>query len=188
MGERLVTHDEIANQVAKLLRENDFYVRMRRSIPLERLGAFEVYHALTGKKREWTKIVDILGLKMRTGGYGPLVQGTNGKRLDLFGDSIAVEVSNSTDLKGEVEKIRRLPVHLRLIVTTDSRMRGELAGIPVVPHDKLDDAFIAGLRQVFFCPWAKCDYFTTDHNELSRHSKKHEESEILREELPETSG
>lgn len=184
----MVTHDEIANQVAKLLRENDFYVRMRRSIPLERLGAFEVYHALTGKKREWTKIVDILGLKMRTGGYGPLVQGTNGKRLDLFGDSIAVEVSNSTDLKGEVEKIRRLPVHLRLIVTTDSRMRGELAGIPVVPHDKLDDAFIAGLRQVFFCPWAKCDYFTTDHNELSRHSKKHEESEILREELPETSG
>lgn len=68
------------------------------------------------KKREWTIIADILGLKMRTGGYGPLVRGTNGKRLDLLGD-----------------------------------------------------------------------YFTTDHNELFRHSKKHEELEILHEELPETS-
>jgi hypothetical protein len=79
---------------------------------------------------------------MRADGYGPLVQGTNGKRLYLFGDSIAVEVSNSTDVKGEAEKIRRLPVKLRLIVSTDSRMRGELAGIPIVPHDKLDSAIL----------------------------------------------
>lgn len=181
----MVTHDEVANQVAKLLRENDFFVRMRRSIPLKTLKGFEVYQALTGKKRGWTKIVDILGLKMRTDGHGPLVQGTNGKRLDLLGESIAVEVSDSSELKGEVEKIRRLPVNLRLIVTTDSRMRGELAGIPIVPYDKLDGAFIAGMRQVFFCPWAKCDYFTTEHKELWRHEKEHEQQEILRGELSE---
>lgn len=175
----MVTHDEAANEVARVLRENDFYVRMRRSLPLETLKGFEVYHALTEKKRGWTKIVDILGLKMRANGYGPLVRGTDGKKLDLLGESIAVEISNSSDLKAEVEKIRRLPVKLRLIVTTYPRMRGELAGIPVVPHDKLDGAFIASLKQVFFCYWRKCDYHTTDHKELWRHEKEHEQREIL---------
>jgi len=110
----------------------------------------------------------------------------NFQAAEIFQIFLKLGTSNSTDLKREVEKIRRLPVMLRLIVTTDSRMRGELAGIPVVPHDKLDGAFIAGLRQVFFCPWAKCDYFTTDHDEFFRHKKKHE-LETLREELPEMS-
>ena len=182
----MVTHDEAANRIANVLRENDFFVRTRRSLPLGEFRGLEVYHALTEKKLEWTKIVDVLGLKMRIDGHGPLVRGKNGKRLDILGESIAVEVSNSSDVKREADRLRKVPVRLRLIVTTDLRTRGELSGIPVISYSKVDSAFISGLKEIFFCHWQDCDYFTPDWNELFSHEKKHEESELLNGQSPET--
>jgi len=170
----LVTHSEIVKLVEKLLWENDFYVRTQRSLPLETIKPLEVYRALTQKNPQWTAIVDVLGLKMKKDGLGQLVRGTNGKRLDMLGETIAVEVSMSSDIKKEVDKLRKLSVRLRLVVTGDSRMRGELAGIPIVPHEKLDSTVIKSLKETFFCRWSECDYYTTNIDQLWRHEKEHE--------------
>lgn len=170
----MITHSEIVKQVAKLLWENDFYVRTQRSIPIETTKGLEVYHALTQKKPEWTAIVDVLGLKMRTDGIGPLVRGTNGKRLHMLGETVAVEVSMSSDVKKEVNKLRKLPIKLRLVVTADSRMRGELAGIPIVPYERLDSTVIKNLKQTYYCDSTNCDYFTRNFEDLLRHRRRHE--------------
>jgi len=170
----LVTHSEIVKQVAKLLWENDFYVRTYRSIPIRTTKGLEAFHALTEKQPRWTAIVDVLGIEMKTDGIGPLVQRTNGKRLHMLGETVAVEVSMSSDVKKEVDKLRKLPVRLRLVVTADSRMRGELAGIQIVPHEKLDSAVIKNLKETFFCRWSECDYYTTNIDQLWRHEKEHE--------------
>jgi len=63
---------------------------------------------------------------------------------------------------------------LRLVVTGDSRMQGELAGIPIVPHEKLDSTVIKNLKETFFCRWSECDYYTTNIDQLWSHHKEHE--------------
>jgi len=103
---------------------------------------------------------------------GALVPGTDGKRLDVIGHAIAVEVSMSSDVKKEVDKLRRLPVNLRLVVTADSRIRGKLAGIPIVPHEKLDSTIIKNLKETYYCDEINCDYFTTNPEHYHRHKKK----------------
>jgi len=103
----------------------------------------------------------------------PLVQGTDDKRLDIFHGAIAVEVSMSSDVKREIDKLRKLPVNLRLVVTADSRMRGELAGIPIVPYQKLNSKIIRNLKETFFCSWEDCDYFTKNREHFLKHEQKH---------------
>jgi len=170
----LITHSEIIKKIAKLLRENDFYVRTHCSLPIYRVKGIEVYHAFTEKKPRWTAIVDVLGLEMKKDGLGEIVQGTGGKKLNMLGKTIAVEVSISSDVKKEVEKLKQLPVQLRLIVTTDPVMRGELAGIPIVCYYNLNSTIVKNLKQTYYCDHGLCDYFTTNREEMERHEKEHD--------------
>lgn len=173
----MTIHDDVVRKVADLLRERGFYARTFRSILLgfEAGGELDTafvlapFFALTRRKPEWVVIVDVLGLRMKKGGYGPLVEGTGGKRIDMLGESIAVEVSTTSSPTREVRKLRRVPVSLRLIVTTEPHSSGELGGIPVVTHTELDGKVIGRLRETYFCYQKGCAFWTRNPEERVRH-------------------
>jgi hypothetical protein len=183
---QLTIHDDIVRKVADLLWQRGFYVRTSRSIPLGwELGGeldtpFQLapFFALTRRKPEWVVIIDVLGLRMKKGGYGPLVEGTGGRRIDMLGQSIAVEVSHASSPTREVRKLRRVPVSLRLIVTTDPHASGEIGGIPIVAHTKLDGKVISGLHETYFCYEKGCDFWTRNSDERVRHRRLHKQREI----------
>ena len=80
---------------------------------------------LLGKAKHETKLnVDILGCKRFPDGH-----------LD-YSSSVAVEVSVSSDVKSEIEKLMKIPAKTKIVVTDD--LEGELGGIPVVPFSKLE--------------------------------------------------
>lgn len=92
--------------------------------------------------------------------------------------SIAVEVSHSSRVTDEAKKLRRVPVTLRLIVTTDPYASGEIGGISGVAHTKLDDKVIRRLRQTHFCYKKGCDFWTRNPEQEVRHRKWHAEREL----------
>ena len=82
---------------------------------------------LLGKAKHESKLnVDLLGCKRSPDG-----------RLD-YNSSIAIEVSVSSDVKSEVEKLMKVPTKTKIVVTDD--LEGQLKGVPVVPFSKLEKA------------------------------------------------
>lgn len=77
-------------------------------------------------KGEPKLVIDVLGCKRFSDG-----------RLD-YDFSIAVEVSVSSDVKSEVEKLMKVPTKIKIVVTED--LEGQLEGIPIVPFSKFEKA------------------------------------------------
>jgi ABC-type phosphate/phosphonate transport system substrate-binding protein len=96
----------------------------------------------------------------------------------VLGPSIAVEVSTTSSPTHEVSKLRRVPVSVRLIVTTDPHALGESGGIPIVAHTKLDGKVIERLRQTFFCYEKECNFWTRNEDERARHREWHKQREM----------
>lgn len=83
---------------------------------------------LLGKAKHESKLnVDVLGCKRSPDG-----------RLD-YDSSIAVEVSVSSDVKSEVEKLMKVPTKTKIVVTDD--LEGQLEGVPIIPFSKLEKGF-----------------------------------------------
>jgi hypothetical protein len=82
---------------------------------------------LLGEAKHEPKLnIDVLGCKRFPDG-----------RLD-YDSSIAVEISVSSDVKSEVEKLMKVPTKTKIVVTDD--LEGKLEGVPIVPFSKLEKA------------------------------------------------
>jgi len=82
---------------------------------------------LLGEAKHEPKLnIDVLGCKRFPDG-----------RLD-YDSSIAVEISVSSDVKSEVEKLMKVPTKTKIVVTDD--LEGQLEGVPIVPFSKLEKA------------------------------------------------
>lgn len=176
-------HNDVLNQVAELLRKNNYFVKTEVRILLKDSSHFSL--PFVAMMNQWYQPflarVDVLGLKMRRNdALGVEVEGRKGMRISAASDSIAVEVSSSSDIRKEVAKLRRLEVDHRLIVTTDSTTFGEVSGIRVVPHDKLDAPTIRSLRRTYWCGIEKCIFYSHNWKSCNAHNKRHEDLESYR--------
>jgi hypothetical protein len=131
-------HDEIVNIVAASLEKRGFGISDFEHtnwqpminvtvVPFnKRMLRYVLEHRwLLGEAKHESKInVDVLGCKRLPDG-----------RLD-YDSSIAVEVSVSSDVKTEVEKLTKVPTKAKIVVTDD--LEGKLGRIPIVPFSKLE--------------------------------------------------
>jgi hypothetical protein len=131
-------HDKIVDKVAAALEKRGFGISNFEHanwqpminvtvIPFDmKMLQYVLEHRwLLGEAKHEPKLnVDVLGCKRFPNG-----------RLD-YGSSVAVEVSVSSDVKSEVEKLMKIPTKTKIVVTDD--LEGELEGIPIVSFSKLE--------------------------------------------------
>jgi len=135
-----IPHDEIVDKVAASLERRGFGIsdfehenwqpmKNVTIIPFDKkMLQYVLEHRwLLGEaKHEPKLIVDVLGCKRFSDG-----------RLN-YESSIAIEVSVSSDVKSEVEKLIKVPTKTKIVVTDD--LEGQLEGIPIVPFSKFEKA------------------------------------------------
>ncbi len=132
-----VTHDQAVRMVAKWLEDGGFLVVTNYMLPVETPHLAPICLAdYLIKKKENPKTASPPMFVVKP---------------DVFAYSesgnfvLAVEVSNTSDVKKEAEKLHKLDVHGRLIVTLAYNYTGEIDGIPIryiynLNNDSIRDA------------------------------------------------
>lgn len=141
------------------------------------------------ERPEWYVNVDVIGVKTHDAGLrlpweNPVMeQGKDsGQRVSALDPSIIVEVSKSSDLRKEVKKLRNVKANIRLIVTTDPTIRGEISGIPVIPYNELNSSTLGTFKETYWCDgnWEDCEFYTHEKKRLDAHKKLHERLDLYR--------
>jgi hypothetical protein len=149
------------------------------------MGLNPVYWAIQ-KKPDWYVNVDVLGVKehdARVDNYGDTIVDNHGKdtgrRVSFFDPSIVVEVSMSSDLKKEIRKLRNVKANVRLVVTADATLRGEVSGIPVIPYNQVNSSTLGKLKETFWCDKQDCEFNTHERKRLDAHSEFHKRLDLF---------